>query len=627
MWTPTRAKLLPSSSGAGSVLLLAGLFLIMAGCMGADAGATDNNNNNVQTCQYSVGVTPFSPRIGDVVELEASWTGSCAPRTTDAYDWTITGPDAESVAYVTRQGGRLVELVPTRAGSHQVGLAVDDITLGIVSVSRSITVVDPTGVQKSYLLRLTPPLDSGAPRQHQVLVVTGGTPISDRLVTLDEGVVVQNQLQGPSGSFGAYLRFTESGFPSYRELRVPSSGQFSMPVLPSSLYDVMVVPDGAEPAPARLIGQSVSSLLASGTFLFDAGVGVVGYVEDHLGVGVGQAQAVLRSGSLPSSVAVTDSYDGRFVVRARPGPQGLEVLPAEGLGLPRVRLPDAAGIQLNPGGGLGLRVRFGDVPRAQVTVTVTAGPSGAEEPVAAARVTLEATDLGVVGTVRVTQDGSELAELEAPGSFLVTSVTDASGAIGPLMLPEGTYRVVIEAPSGAPEGYGTTVVGSVEVTGGQSTLPLSLALPGLLEGVVLDDLLLPVEGVRVVAITRVGVGSATETTTDSTGSFSLDVIRGARYSLLLMPPSGLELSRRVVEELLVGYGDLTWAEGPGPGGELLLPRGLRLEGRVVFQADGLPGVLIQAIPSGEAGDPVLAEALTGPAGDFSLMVPDPGHVE
>ena len=115
-------------------------------------------------------------------------------------------------------------------------------------VSRTVTVVDPTGMQQTYLLRLTPPLESGVPRQQRVLLVTGGTPISDRVVTLDEGVLVTNQLQGPSGAFAAYLRFVESGYALYREIHVPASGQFGMAVLPGALYDVMVIPDGADPS-------------------------------------------------------------------------------------------------------------------------------------------------------------------------------------------------------------------------------------------------------------------------------------------------------------------------------------------------------------------------------------------
>ncbi|MDY0003851.1 MAG: carboxypeptidase-like regulatory domain-containing protein [Polyangia bacterium] len=612
---------------SGSVvvgLMVLGLSILGSGCMAMDGSMSNNNNSN---CDYSIAVTPYSPRVGEPVELAATWQGVCAPNPAGAYEWTITGPDQAPAVFSTRQEGRFVDLIPALAGAYFVELVVDDLSgAGSVHLSRTVTVTDPAGTQETYLLRLTPPGESTAPRQQKVLLVTGGTPISDRVVTLDDGVVVQSTLQGPSGPFAGYLRFVESGYALYRELHATATGEFAMPVLPGAQYDVVVVPDGAEPAPVRLLGLNVTQLLQPGTFQFDAGIPVVGFVEDHSGAGVGQAQAVLRSGDLSSSMGSSDAFDGRFVVWTRPGPQGLEVAPKEGSGLPRVRVPDTAGIQLGSAGGLSLRLRYHEVETATVAVTVMAGEPGQAVPVPGARVTIEASALGAIGTVTATQDGSALFDLDAFGSHRVVAVTDAAGALPSLTLPLGEYQAVIEAPSGAPDGYTTTVLGSLVVEAGTSQLALALSAPARLQGVVLDDLLAPVEGARVVAVTKIGVGSAVEASTGANGAFSLPVVRGASYTLILQPPDGRALARRLVGPVLIGPSAVTEGVGAGPDGAIVLAKGLRVDGVVIHQANGLPGVLVQAIPSEAPGEPVMAEAVTGPSGEFVRVIPDPGVV-
>jgi len=243
-----------------------------------------------------------------------------------------------------------------------------------------------------------------------------------------------------------------------------------------------------------------------------------------------------------------------------------------------------------------------------------------------ARVTLEASSLGEVGTVTVTQDGSEVGAFGAEGRFRTTVVTDAAGRIPALAVPAGTYRVLVEAPEDAPAGYGTTVMAPLTVTAA-TALDLVLKAPTELEGVVVDDLGAPVPDVRVIAVTQMGVGSAAQGVTDADGAFLLDVVAGASYSVLLVPPSGAQpLARRVLGPI-VPEGIVHTLQGQGAQGGLILPSGLALSGRVVFQSDGLGGVLVQAIPSGTDGDPVLAETVTDLTGAFTLVVPDPGLVE
>ncbi len=621
--------------GAWALGLAVWLMASLAACGDGDDAGWDNNNTNQNNnnpwtdggveCLYTITVDPMVPSAGELVSARVESSGSaCAPNPQDGYRWTLTGPDQNPLTPTLRSAGRIAEFTPTLSGTYSIEVVVNDLYQGDVPLSRNVTVLDPAGMQQTYLLRLTPPLASNAPRQQQVMVMTGGTPVSDRVLTLDEGVAVTNTLAGPSGPIGGYLRFVQTGFSLYREVRVPASGQFAVAMLPNALYDVMVIPDDAEPAPYQLEGYSVPQLLASGAFQVDDGEAVVGYVVDDAHEGVGDAQAMLRSGELTSSVATCDSFDGRFVVWARPGPQSLEVAPPAGSGLPAVKVPESAGIELLQGGGLGLVVEYDAVSVVTLDLTVRAGAGG--DPVPDARVTLEASSLGEVGTVTVTQDSSAVGTFGAEGRFRTTVVTDAQGRIPAVAVPAGRYRVLVETPQDAPAGYGTTVMAPLTVTAA-TALHLVLESPTELEGVVVDDLGIPVQDVRVIAVTQVGIGSAVQGVTDADGAFSLDVVAGASYSVLLVPPSGAQpLARRVLGPV-VPEGIVYTLQGQGAEGGLILPSGLALSGRVVFQSDGLGGVLVQAIPSGTDGDPVLAETVTDLTGAFTLVVPDPGLVE
>jgi hypothetical protein len=157
-------------------------------------------------------------------------------------------------------------------------------------------------------------------------------------------------------------------------------------------------------------------------------------------------------------------------------------------------------------------------------------------------------------------------------------------------------------------------------------LSLSLAAPALLQGGVVNEGGSPVSGVRIIAITRTGIGSAVESQTDAAGEFSLPVIRGAVYTVMLMPNPSTSLARQVLDAVWVDQA-VTRVTGQGAAGAVILPAGLSISGQVVYQSHGLSGVLIQAIPSGVAGEPVLAEDVTDAAGRFALVVPDPGLAE
>jgi hypothetical protein len=616
---------------AGGVGLIAALTAAcsMGGCGAMDAGTQANDNQNTNsTCQYFLGSSPLSPEVADLVTLEVSYSGACSPST---YDWSATDPDGLTATLNVRNPPRTAELLAEKPGHYGVTVTIfDSLSDSNVSVSGGFTAVDPHGDQRSYLLRFTPPASSEVPRQQEVITVIGNTPMTGRVFSLEEGSVLSNTLDGPGGGFGAYLRLIQSGFPLYREVHVDSAGAFSVQLLANATYDVVVIPDDDTPAPALLSSQTLFELQGATAFELDAGTWVIGDVLDASALPVTGAQVGLRSGVLPSGIGTAGGPNGEFYLLARPGDQAVEIAPPEATGLPWVRIGQTSDLEVIDQTNLELSFAYAPLEVTDLSLRVVAGPAGSEQPVANARVTLEATLLPEVGTLTVTRDGSMVAVLDADGAFRVSATTGADGWLDPLAVPAGTYRVILESPGpqDVPAGYGTTVVEAFVVAGATQSGDVNLVAPWTLEGQIVDgsDPTAPLAGVRVIAMTTLGIGSAVETTTDASGLFGLEVVGGASYSVLVMPDPGSGLGRLRVSDVVVSQ-PLTTVAGEGPEGALVVPAGLLLAGQVTLQSTPVPGVLIQAIPSGVAGEPVLAEAVTGAGGNFEMVLPDPGVSE
>lgn len=613
---------------AGGVGLIAALTCAcsVGGCGAMSADMNGNNQNNNTSCQYYVGNSPLAPEVGDLVTLEVSYTGVCSP---SSYGWSATDPDGLPATLTVRNPPRTAELLPEKPGSFSVTVTIfDSFADADMTAVGGFTAADPLGEHRSYLLRFTPPASSGVPRQQEVITVIGNTPLTGQGFSLEAGSELSNTLSGPGGTFAAYLRLIQSGFPLYREVHVDGSGAFSVQMLANATYNVVVIPDDDTPAPVLLSGQTLFDLQGATAFDFDAGTWVAGYVLDASALPVTDAQVGLRSGVLPSGIGTADGFDGRFTLLARAGEQAVEIAPPESTGLPRVQILQSPALEVIPQTNLELSFAYAALEVTSVELRVLAGPAGSEQPVPNARVTLEATLLPDVGVLTVTRDGSQVAVLDADGTFRVTATTDADGRLPAQPVPAGTYRVIIEAPGDVTAGYGTTVVEPLVVAGGALSQDVSLIAPWSLEGQVVagSDTPMPLGGVRVVAMTTLGIGSAVEGLTDAGGHFSLSVVGGATYTVLVMPDPSSGLGRLRLTEVVTAQPVTTMA-GEGPGGALVVPDGLPLAGQVTLQSTPIPGVLIQAIPSGVVGEPVLGEAVTGAGGDFEMVLPDPGGSE
>lgn len=591
---------------------------------GSNGNDNNSNTNHNQACGYYLQLDPTTPEAGELVTLDVQYSGYCNPST---YTWSVTDPDGLPVSLTVRNPPRVAEFMPIQPGGYEANVTVRDTsTDSDFNVYRAFTVTDPGGEQRAYLLRFTPPASSGVPRQQQVVMLIGNTPLTNQVYTLEGGMQVSNVLNGPNGPFSAYLRLIQSGFPLYRELHVPSNGAFSVQMLADVTYDVVVIPDDPTPAPALLSGQTVLDLTDPATLTFDQGVPVAGYVLDASGLPVTDTQVGLRRGQLPSGVGTADWFDGRFTLLARPGQQAVEISPPPGTGLPQVSIPAGGVVEVIAQTNLELTFEYEPLAVTPVELRVVAGAPGSEQPVPDARVTLSATHLPDVGTLTVSRDSIELASIPASGTFRITAMTDANGELPQLLVPAGYYQVVIEAPADVPAGYGTTILDAFAVEEATPVVQdLALSAPSLLQGTVADASGIPVSGVRVVAVTTVGIGSAVEANADGAGFFSLAVIGGAEYILQVMPEPATGLGR--LRLLVVAQPPVTTLTGGGPGGALVAPSGLRLGGTVLLQNGSLPGVLVQAIPSQVPGEPVIAEALTGAGGAFEMVLPDPGGAE
>lgn len=591
--------------------------------MGVDENSNQNNNNST-SCQYYLNNQPLTPEVGELVTLDVSFTGDCSPA---SYAWTATDPDGLPATLTVRNPPRTAELWGEKPGSYIVTVDIfDSNSDSTVTAIDSFMVVDPAGQQRTYLLRFTPPASSDVPRQQQVITMIGNTPLTGQHFSMEGGTTLSNTLSGPGGSFAAYLRLIQSGFPLYREVHVDAAGAFSIQMLANITYDVVVIPDDETPAPVLLSGQTLFDLQDTSTFVLDAGTWVAGYVLDASGLPVTDTQVGLRAGALPSGVGSAHPMNGQFLLLARPGEYSMDIVPPQGVGLPRVQIPQSPHLEVIDQTNLELSFAYAPLEVTAVDLRVMAGAPGAEQPVEDVRVTLEATQLPDVGSLTVSRDASPLAVLTTDGTFRVTATTGADGRIAPVQVPAGTYRVLLEAPADAPAGFGTTVVASLVVAGATLSQDLSLVAPWRLQGSAVDGDDAAVAGVRVAALTSLGVGSAVETLTDASGAFDLPVVGGATYTVLVMPDPGSGLARLRLAEVLVDE-QATTVYGAGVGGSLVVPSGLAVGGSVTLQTTPLVGVLIQAIPSGVPGEPVLGEAVTDAGGDFTMVLPDPGVSE
>ena len=199
------------------------------------------------------------------------------------------------------------------------------------------------------------------------------------------------------------------------------------------------------------------------------------------------------------------------------------------------------------------------------------------------------------------------------------------GQLAALSLPEGTYDIVVDVPAEGADGEGPGFAEGVVIDDGAVASPPLLATAADVSvSVTVLGTAGPVPGARVTAVSAgragIGVGVTVGAVARSDGKVTLALSPGMAYDLLITPPSGQALAARHAT-LVASAGAATTVD---------LKAAIALSGHLAFPASGgQPGVRVEAFcVACDGQDPAVpvAETVTGPAGQFTLLVADPGVV-
>jgi len=578
-------------------------------CGGAQAYPTDGG---VPECTMVITVSPPAPVLGDQVDLDGA-IDKVDISGLETYGFTVTYA-GNPVALDERDpfDGSRMSFTPAAAGPYRVVLSGSVGALGCTDDDLTVNVTDPGANTTSFRFRFLPASGQPAPAQERYFDIPGGAAYDLGDVGLDNGIAVSGTVSDGGGPLPGYLRIEPSGGGNATETFADFAGHFDTRVA-AGAHDVLVVPDGAAMAPARLDGLSPAALQ---DLVLGAGEPIAGTVVDPGGAPVAGAQVSLRVAGVPSTLATTDGSGG-FVVQARPGgATSLTVTPPPGSGLPRLDVDESAGLVVATGVDLTIRYASGVTSR---TVSLAVRQSDGSTPAPAATVLWIAGPIAAAGSV-IAGGGSPL---PAAGTVRLTAVADGSGQISGLVVPETVFTALV-IPAAPLSGQAMHLVAVDLSTGNPTPATLALAAPATVAGQVSAGGA-PLSGVEVRAGPRGLLANqpqaAATATTGGDGSFALALVGGGDYQLALVPRT------RTRARVLVD------ATAPGPGsssdlGDQPLPAAIRVGGRVTISGlAAAAGVSVEVYCTdctGLAAQVPVAEAVTDASGRFAVAIPDPG---
>ncbi|MBP6847901.1 MAG: carboxypeptidase regulatory-like domain-containing protein [Kofleriaceae bacterium] len=516
-----------------------------------------------------------------------------------AYGWSVRRGGLEVPTTPRTTDGRDVEFAADQPGVYEVQLDVDGDPLGCPTWTGDKNVRDASTTGGALRLRFSPPREASVPVQERVVDVPGGADFATGVLAIDPGIDAPIAVHDLAGAaVPAYVRLTSRATPDATVEIVTSAGGGERVALASGRYDALIIPliDGL--APAQIDGWAP----VDGAFTIDAGATVAGRVLDAGGAPLAGARVSITAGDQPpSSVAITAAA-GTFALAWRPGAgAALIVVPPAATGLPRLTAPLAGLATSQP-----LTVRY---QPGHPTVDLGDLPVGiAGAPVADGHV-LIALELGDVATVG---DGTTTAP--ARGHHRDQVATDGAGRLAPYRATVGSGRAFAVGPTGA------AAVALIDL----AAPPAAIDAPGpaALTGTVTDRGGAPLAGVALTAtvdgdLAHLGAPRASAIS-GADGRFALAVAGGATYQIELRDP------RAVVAPRLI-----TAAGAAGDLGAIALPPAIRVRGtlRLVGQSVGLPDVGVSARCEACAGlerSRPLGTGVTDVAGDFAVVIPDPG---
>jgi hypothetical protein len=564
----------------------------------------------------------FGPNA--VVRVQAMARGSGAPAS-PTWTWKVTVTDTNNVTTPVTK----TTLVDNTSSSLQFPVTI----LGKYVVTATVDGSSPCAPPTPYIFMTVVP----GPLKYLLRVTATGLPIQDKSITLADPQPItfmltpgipanispqRSDMNG--GLLTSYIRITDavSGVSIDGD---SSHGPLMAPLLMGASYDVLVFPlDSYSYAPQLVSGNAPFSP----PLLLDQGVRIAATTLDGAGNGVANARTVLRRGTLPSTIGVSDA-NGFAAVYARTGAAPLEVdiVPPIGSGLPSATAGAGdpttdPGVMLGAGAtSLNLSMKWNSVTSAPLTVHVLAPGGAAIGEGIRVRATSKAAP-GVVGTLTVQPSVGPSGTLHPTGSTSIEVLTDESGTAAFSALPIGDYTVRA-IPASTP---GSITASSQAITSATMTVAtggsdgnLILTTKSMLTGMLLP--LSDSPGAQIIALDQsvIASGAVALATVDSTGTYQLFVDPGHSYEVVARPAASSTRGRAVL------FSSVSDATRTLP--NATLPVGHPVQGQISAGGTRLGGSLVQIFcppTSTRCPDPTfpLAETIAGSDGTFNLILPD-----
>jgi hypothetical protein len=555
--------------------------------------------------------------MGKSLRVHAEISGARPPTVNWRWSLTFEGEGPKMLAAATADADILLD----RKGQYTIRAEAAPGCSGTATA----LVVDRTETPADYWVRALPPAGGVAPVEGIVVSVPPRQSVYQALdfgessqVTLDpvaedNHTAVRSYVRVTSPKSGVRLEGRTDGRP------------FDVFLAKQLIYEVLVIPDGAlDGAPGTPAPKIFSDIKAPPVGLLrpplnvEPGVAVSGRVSGPGGAVMG-ARVLLRAGTLPSTVGISDAA-GQYLLNARAGAVGALIVPPPGSPLPQAQV-DEGSVRIDPV-PLALDFQWRTVPTVTLTLSVRSADGSA--PVAGATVRLEAKAIPGVGTLTV----GKSTPMTATGFVRVEAPTDAGGMASFPALPAATYSAtLIPADSGA-----ALTVTPLDLASATGAVARMVRLGRKLD---VRGRLLPVElggGATVVAVdpTADPARPLPAALADEAGMYRLSLDPGRPYRLFVEPIPARGLAR-IPLGLVAGDADI-------PASDHRLPTGVSITGVVTRAAARLGGALVQAYcvdGSADCKDPTTkdtegirptAETVSDADGTFRLVVPDPAVV-
>jgi hypothetical protein len=551
---------------------------------------------------------------GARVRVRAELSGMAQP--TSPWTWTVLyGEGAGTLVDVIPLDDQrsVVEVPLEKEGRYQIAAST-----GGCSLAEIAHATDASGRLAQFRVRLAPPAGQPWPVQESALQVKTGTvppaPLPFVLLSGTEVTLEPHDATG-TGSVSSYIRITDPR----TSLSVEGHTAllpFKARLLPSVTYDVLFVPDG-DVAPVLQLGKAPSAIAVLPLQL-SPGTALGGKLVDAAGAAVKDARVILRAGVLTSTVGASDG-GGAFALHARAGTFALSVSPPPASGLPELTLG------LEPGSGLAIPdaasagsadIAWAPLATAPATLTVVSADG---RPAVGARLSVQRRDpLASAGTLTLRPGAGPAVSMPLQGWAHADGVVAADGTVTLAPLPAGSYQVTL-VPGDADVASGLTSLPLDLTPGSRVSAPLALAARVTLHGQVSAP-----AGTRIYAVARAATPARAPVSAviAADGSFSLAVDPGRDHLVWADPPAGKGAARAQLAIVKAGTTEVPMRA---------LPRALAFPARVSASETraGVAAVVVQLFcdpQSPSCLDPTLplAEAVTGPDGAVSLLLPDPG---